>query len=707
MLHDPRPIKTLQQALQEVLEHLGIEFLPSQWRVQEGLLPKTDFSELKLLKAYLDACGLEYQLHEQVLPEERTHLDPHCLVMTEKGQSGHLSDVATTHLTLAWALCIKPLNTRHSLADSSSSPTSLLAFWQQLRRSDWLREAFQFEKGSFQPVVVASLLINMLALAGPLFSLQVYDRIIPNQAYASLFALLAGVALCLGFEHVLKHARHRLMEIAATTIDTRCTQRLSRQLLNVRSHHTEPALLLQHLRSFEQLRELITGVVLLAAIDLPFLLLFIAVIGLIHPLFLLISTALILTTLALIAYSHRELATLGTAHSRHARNSQAQWLDSLACLENIQAHGVKEAHRSLLNQLQLKARLEGNQLRDALFLINQRIHLLQQAGWLCTLALGVYLVVEKQLTMGGLIAVSMLTMRCFAPIQKLQAHLVNTHAAQVSFEELDQFLRNSQPVSSQQAALNTIRHLAVNDAHVLKPGLSGTDVGFSPFMLQQLNLSIPAGSRLGIIGPSGSGKTSLLRLLAGQLPCSTGNVTINHLSMVHYHPEEFHSKVGYAAQPPVLIKGSLLDNIRFMRPEVSTESCWRILQQLGLKHWVQAHPDGIHMAIDSQGANLSSGQRQAVSLCRALVGQPALLLLDEPTMCLDQAGETCLIQCLQQLEEHTTLVFTTHKLGLLACANSLVLMNNGQIHSQGDKAQVLHEARQLAKSQDMYKGEQA
>ncbi|HEX4855585.1 MAG TPA: ATP-binding cassette domain-containing protein [Limnobacter sp.] len=681
-----------------MLENMGIEFLPSQWRVQEALLQSEGQYELELLQAYLTASRIAHTTFRNVLPAEVQHLGPHCLAMDNAGQVGILSEFQDRQQAFQWVLQIEGLTSRPRPEAISSTTSGLIDFWRRLRNSAWLREAFQFEKGSFRPVVLASLLINLLAIAGPLFSLQVYDRIIPNQAYFSLAALLAGVAMCLGFEHMLKHARHRLMELAATSIDTRCTSRLSRQMLNVRTYQTEPAVLLQHLRAFEQLRELVTGVVLLAVIDLPFLVLFIAVITIIHPLFLMISGGLVLATLILVAASHRRLSLAGLNQMKQSRESQAQWLDSLACMDNIQAHGVEKAHAAKLDRLQLQTRLSGNQVREQVFMISQRIHLLQQAGWLATLVTGVYLVIEKQLTVGGLIAVSMLTMRCFAPIQKLQGHLVHTHSAQASFEELDRFLDEGNHKTRGDSALATIQHLELRNVEVRKPGSGLKRLLDSDCMLQRIQLELPAGSRTGIIGPTGSGKTSLLKLLAGQLQHSQGHVLLNRLAIEHYHPEEFSSRVGYAAQPPLLIKGTLLDNIRFMRPQVDVASCREIIEKLGLKPWVESHPDGLYMPIENQGCNLSSGQKQAVSLCRALVGKPSLLLLDEPTVCLDQAIENRLIELLQKLDQETILVFTTHKLGLLACADSLVLMHQGRIHSQGEKAQVLHQANSLAKA---------
>ncbi|HEX4878520.1 MAG TPA: ATP-binding cassette domain-containing protein, partial [Limnobacter sp.] len=214
-------------------------------------------------------------------------------------------------------------------------------------------------------------------------------------------------------------------------------------------------------------------------------------------------------------------------------------------------------------------------------------------------------------------------------------------------------------------------------------------------LLQEISFDLQKGDRLGVVGATGSGKTSLLRLLARQIPFDKGQYTINGLSADHYHPSELASNIGVALQPPVLLKGTLLENLQFRRPHVSTQHCWESLEAMGLADWVKEHPDGLYMAIDSQGSNLSSGQKQAISLCRALAGRPTLLLLDEPTVCLDQTLEQRLMQAISDLPAHVIVVFTTHKLSMLSAANALMLLHRSRIYSQGDKPTVLHAAKAL------------
>ena len=690
MLHDPRAKCPAPPALLAALKHCGIDFKQSVWLVEKQL--QRDQDETTLIQAYLRAAEVEHRVHRQIGLDEAKHLTTPAIVRTDQGHLIFLASHQKAENNLMLAIEIQPngaaTDTTHL---EKADPVGLLAFWKTLRSSAWFKKAIDFDWAAFKPIVYASILINVLALAAPLFSLQVYDRIIPNQAYASMFALLLGVGLCLAFEHVLKHARQELMELAASTMDSRCAQSLSKALLQTRQHQTEPTALLQHLRSFEQLRELLTGVFLITFIDLPFIAVFLVVIAIIHPLLLLIVVGAIVLTCFQITLSHRHMSKGGQLQMHAARQAQNQWFTTLSGLDSIQAHGTENLFAHRLNRLQFKARQTSNTLRKYLFDAAQRLHLVQQGTWVLIISLGVYLIINQQLTVGGLIAASMLSLRCFAPLQRLHGHVVQTHTAQASFQELDQFMGQNQPTHATHAlALTRPSRVAMEQVSVAKPDNTND-------ILQAIDLQFHAGERIGVIGPTGSGKTSLLKLLARQFEPSQGQFTIDHLDVQHIHPSELGMHIGYAVQPPSLIKGSLLDNIRFERPHIDTQDCIEIIEALDMADWVNSHKDGIHMSIESHGSNLSSGQKQLISLCRALVGNPALVLLDEPTVCLDQATENRLIQRLEQFPANSMLVFTTHKLNLLKCADQLVLMNKGRIHAQGDKADVLHRANELSK----------
>ncbi|WP_370261320.1 peptidase domain-containing ABC transporter [Limnobacter sp.] len=709
MLQDPRPARgtsplsdpwiQARKALEKAVSLAGHDFLPAVWASCETLeatetLHPGDESLGQAICNYLDQCHVAYISHRGVSTQELKHLPPGSLLINMQEVHVLAQGLQQTGPFLM-AIEIKTAKATHKLAEAP--PERISDFLRKLKQSQWLKEAFAMRRQDWLPVIQASFLVNALALATPLFSLQVYDRIIPNQAYASLAAMVLGVLLCLGFDYLLKHARHQLTEHAASQLDARCTARLTRALLAVRPHGVDPSGLLQHIRSFEQLRELITGVFLLTLIDLPFLLLFALVIGLIHPLFLLLSGSMLALGVWAMVVAHPTLARHGRLQMQHNRQAQSQWMDTLANLEMVQATGTQHSFARHMEHVQMQARLQGNALRDTVFVLNHRSTTWQQLNWVFTIVLGVHLVIEQHITMGGMIAVSMLTLRCFAPLQKLQGHLLQLHAAQAGFQALDEFLANASGGAPPNGRpLPKIESITLQNVSVYASSTQGEQPrpGNTP-LLQHIDLKLQAGARVGVIGATGAGKTSLLRLLAGLMPPNHGQYTLNGLACHHYHPSELARQVGLALQPPLLLKGTLLENLQFNRPHVQPHDCWKSLENLGLDRWVRSHPDGLHMPIESQGSNLSAGQRQAISLCRAIAGQPKLLLLDEPTVCLDQTLENRLMAYLRQLPADVMVVFSTHKLSMLPLAEQLVLMHQARIHSVGDKASVLHAAKQL------------
>lgn len=695
MLQDLRiPPSRFVRVFEQALNRNGHPLLKSHW---ELACQKHD-DPFEAAQAYLSACNVVFEVYRQVEPHEHRNLPAHALVELPDGHFANADSIASLELGIDCTLPrVLIIQTKVSDQARIASPNvmGLLEFWKKLSQCEWLMQALKASLPSLKPVIWASILINFLALAAPFFSIQVYDRIIPNEAYASMFALLVGVLVCLVFDHLLKHARHRLTEYAATVSDAQCTELISKRLLASPVAQADPAHLLQHLRSFESIREIITGMFLVTLIDLPFLVLFMVIIAIIHPLFLLISISVTAITSLLVAYTHRKIASLGQAHVQEFRENQSQWLDVIQNLEGIQLHGIQQPHAEMLNKGQLLSRISSNSMREVVFASGQLIYLLQQISWVSTICLGVYLIVNQMLTVGGLIAVSMLTMRCFAPIGRLQGQLIQTHAAQAGFEDLDRFLSATTQQTPGRAAPGDLQHFEIQQACVLKPGATGPAPVKHDYLLHELNLDWRAGARIGVIGPTGSGKTSLLKLIAGHHVLLKGKYMVNHVELNRYDPLEWGRHIGFAQQPPMLLKASLFENLTLRRPWVTAENCWSALESVGLANWVRQQSKGLELRIENGGANLSSGQKQLVSLARALVGQPSLLLLDEPTVCLDQQAENQLIHTLRHLPETTTLLFTTHKLNLLACAKQLMLVNDAEVVAFGEKADVLKAAQSL------------
>lgn len=681
MLRDPRtqkqspsPLEQAEMALREALQSRGMSFQQSVWDISAD----SSLSTESTISNYLEQSNIPFDRLLNVTHQEYSQIETGSIGITTEGRV-HLKTEQVDE-PMAFQIVFE-LKSRLETMGAEPTQLSLMQFWRRMSQAEWLVDSMKAGLPSFRPIVLISLLINLLALAPAIFSIQVYDRVIPNQAFASLWALGVGVVICLFFELLLKKSRHQLLEHATTVTDTLCTKKLSAALMNTETSTTKPSTLLQHLRSFESLREVITGVFLLSVVDVPFLVIFLVVIGLVHPLFLMLSALVIAISIFHIVLSQRRLSQLGQAQMKQSQDSHNRWIESLSCLPTLQSLGIHQLWSRRLTDQQIQQRMTSNEIRAQIFGSGQFTQALQQVGWVSIIALGAWLASNNELTVGGMIAASMLTMRCFAPIQKLQAQLILSHVAQSGFVELDNFIGNAKSISQNTESLNRIDEVRLNQVDLC--------IGSVQSVLEQITLQLKPSDRVGLIGPNGSGKTSLLAVLAGIHQPSQGGYTLNGLDTKKIARAELGKQIAYAEQPPQLIEGSLLDNIRMNRPWVTAEDCVESVNLLGLSDWIANLPDGLHHRIQVGGRNLSSGKKQMVSLARAFAGNPSLLLLDEPTVCLDKESESKLIKALSSLPSSTTLVLATHSLSLLEATDKLIMLENGRIKAHGARAQVL------------------
>ncbi|MDX1668837.1 MAG: ATP-binding cassette domain-containing protein [Limnobacter sp.] len=659
------------QILKEALAMQGLQLQVALWSQISQ-----EFSSLSEgVEAYLRATKCAYTKLNKVSHKEFAQLEQGTLCGFTDGSIG-IKKNSTMASELAWAIEFGPIA---SSGAADPEPLGLFEFWQRLRNTNWLVQAIRASFPSFMPIIAVSMLINILAMAPAIFSIQVYDRIMPNKAFASLWALALGVVVCLVFEFLLKRARHGLLEHAATVTDALCSQKMASTLLGTPVNTTRASTLLQHLRSFESLREMITGVFLITLVDVPFMAIFLLVMAFIHPYFLVVALFFIGISFTHLFFSHRRLSRLGLAQLLQLRESQNRWIETLSSLPTLQSLGIQRSWSKRLTMQQVEQRIAGNEIRAAVFHSGQFIYALQQLGWISMICLGVWLSTLNELTVGGMIAASMLAMRCFSPLQRLQNQLLHGHVAQAGFIELDQFMsKRSGPQPS--LPLDAIRAIQLTNCSVQFENKTA---------LREINLQVKAGEKVGLIGPNGAGKSTLLNLLAGILPSASGGYCINELPVDQIGPAELGSRVGYSEQPPCLIEGTLLQNIQMDRPWVSLNDCRKAIEALGLADWVHSLPQGLHSQVTVGGKNLSAGKRQMISLARAFAGEPDLLLLDEPTVCLDQEHEHRVMEAIRRVRPDQTLVLATHRLGLLKLVDTLVLLDQGCIKQQGNRAEVL------------------
>ncbi|MCH2219957.1 MAG: type I secretion system permease/ATPase [Dechloromonas sp.] len=539
----------------------------------------------------------------------------------------------------------------------------------------------------YRDVLGAALLINLLALVMPLFTMNVYDRVVPNRAIETLWVLALGVILVIGVDMMLRLLRGYFIDLASARIDMQLSARIMERVLGVRMEARPAAVgaFSSNLRSFESVRDFITSASVTAFIDLPFALLFVLVIALIAwPLVLPVLLALVVVVVYAYVLQHKMHALSETTYRASAQRS-ATLIESLTALETIKTQGAEGVMQSKWEKSVSFVARVNNQMRFLSAAATNGAMEIQQIVNVVVVIAGVYLIADGKLSMGGLIACTMLTSRAVAPLGQMVGLLMQYHNAKVALTSLEQIMNN--PVE---------RPSEANFVH--RPELRGDiefrDVHFSYpnsqiAALKGLSCKITAGEKVVVIGRVGSGKTTLQKLLLGLYLPTEGAVSIDGVDLRQLDPADLRRNIGYVAQDLTLFYGTLRENIAIGAPYADDAAIVAAAEAGGLTDFVNRHPDGFDMMIGERGDSLSGGQRQGVAIARAFLMDPPILLLDEPTSAMDFSSEQQFKERLRKMAAHKTVLIVTHRNSLLDLATRVVVVDDGKIVADGPRDQVI------------------
>ena len=562
----------------------------------------------------------------------------------------------------------------------------------QVQNRHWFWGTLNDNKRLYRDVLLAALMINLFALALPLFSMNVYDRVVPNHAIETLWMLAIGVIIILFADLALRTMRGYFLDLASSRVDVRLSAYIMERVLGLRLENRplSAGSFASNLRSFETIRDFITSATVTAFIDVPFALIFIIVIGWISwPLVLPILIGMLLV-LAYAVTVHTRMHELSETTYRASAMRNATLVESLVGLEAIKALGAESV-------MQRKWELSANFLSR----VGAQLRLLSAstinvAGWgqqlvnIVVIVVGVYLISENALTLGGLIACSMLSSRAMAPIGQVAGLLTQYHNAATALKSLDEILQ--QPVER-----------PVNSNFVTRQHFNGDiefkDVEFSypgqtQSALRNISLKIRAGEHVAILGRVGSGKTTLEKLIPGLYQPTSGAVLVDGIDLRQLDPAELRRNIGYVPQDVTLFYGSLRDNLTISASTADDAAVLRAAQVGGMIDFVNSHPQGFDMTVGERGESLSGGQRQAVAIARAVINEPPILIMDEPTGSMDHSSEEEIKQQLKSFASGKTLLVVTHRTSLLDLVERIIVIDAGRIVADGPKAQVVEALRQ-------------
>ncbi len=558
-------------------------------------------------------------------------------------------------------------------------------------RDHWFWRAFKANLPVYRDVMIAALLINLFALALPLFTMNVYDRVVPNFAVETLWMLAIGVAAILLLDLTLKTMRGYFLDLASKRIDIKLSAQIMEQVLGLKlaARPASVGSFAANLRAYESIRDFVTSMTLVIVIDLPFVFIFLLVIAW-------ISSVMVVPTLIaiclIVAYSliaRRKMQELTETTYRAAALRNATLIESLVGLETLKSMGAEsvmqrrwEKTATFLAKVGVQQRLLG--------LSNSNVSsFLQQFSAVASIVVGVYLIANGELTMGGLIACSMLASRGISPLGQAAGLMMQYHTAKAAMDSLDEIMAlpverpRDKKFLSRQTFKGEVEFKNVNFAYP----------GAETYALNNVSFKIEAGERVAVLGRIGSGKTTLEKLILGLYEPTDGAVLIDGIDSRQLNPAELRQQIGYVPQDTTLFYGSLRENLVLAHPHADDAAVVKAAEIANLSDFVNGHPQGFDMLVGERGESLSGGQRKAVGLARAVIHDPPILLLDEPTGSMDHSTEAHVVKQLATYTQGKTLIVITHRTSLLDMVDRIIVVDAGQIVANGPRDTVVEALR--------------
>ena len=581
-------------------------------------------------------------------------------------------------------------------ADASASEDALPTS-REVERGHWFWSSARKFWPSWIQILLAALAINLLGLAVPLFVMNVYDRVIPNLAMPTLWALASGVVIALLIDFLLKQLRAMVLDQTGRRVDMKVASILFEHAMDLKmSARRGPAgFVANQIREFETVRDFFTSSSFVAVTDLLFIGLFIFVLWIIVgpiafvplgavPLVILVTLMIQAPLGRLVKKSQAELAR------RHSI-----LVEGLVGIEAIKAVGGEGVMQRRWESAVAATARASSWTRVWSSLAIYFTATVQQAVSVVMIVWGVYLVREGDITIGGLIAANILAGRVLAPLGNISQTLVRAQQAFAAMRGLNSLMdlpgeRNKALQGGETVGQGEAEFRNVTFAYPDASGNALTDVSFK----------IEAGERVGIIGRVGSGKTTIGKLLAGFFEPSEGTILVDETEIRHYHPADLRAGVGYLAQDPELFGGSIRDNIILGQPNVNEQQVAAAVHMAGVDTFTASHPEGLTREVGERGRALSGGQRQAITLARMLIRKPRILFLDEPSNSMDTTTEGVLIERLMGLRETgQTLIVCTHRNSMLRLVDRLIVIDSGRIVADGPRQEVLDRLKGSVKAQ--------
>lgn len=554
-------------------------------------------------------------------------------------------------------------------------------------KDSWFWGSLKHSRKIYSDVLVASLVINLFVLASPLFTMNVYDRVVPNDATETLYVLALGVIVVYFLDIVLKFTRSYFLETAAKKSDIIISSILFQKVMNLKFANIPESVgsFANNLKEFDSIRSFLATSTLTLLIDLPFTIIFLCVIYIIGGVITLVPVIFILLILgyALSIKGSLQRSVESTYHANAAKN--AVLVESLNTLETIKTLGINSHSQYIWEEATGVVAAKGLTSRILSNSLGSVTSFLIQLSNVLILIVGVYLIKDHEMTMGGLIAVVILSSRALAPMGQVASLSANYEHTKTAYMTLDNIMNLPEERPSEKEFLNLPKFTGL---------IEFRDVTFtypnevSP-IFENLSFTVHPGERVGFIGKIGSGKTTILKLVLGLYTPDQGSILIDNIDINQIDPADLRQNIAYVAQEVTLFRGTVKSNIIAKAPYADDGAILRAAKIGHVDDFVQYHPKGFDMPVRERGDGISGGQRQSIGIARAFLLDSPILLLDEPGNSMD---ESCTLRVIQNINENSkekTLLLATHDTRMLQMVNRIIILDRGKIVMDGSKQDVM------------------
>ncbi|HEX2858758.1 MAG TPA: type I secretion system permease/ATPase [Alphaproteobacteria bacterium] len=592
------------------------------------------------------------------------------------GQGQVFKGIAAAEAVYAGYVILVKKGLMLELTDESRDPTKQW-FWGTL--------------GQFRPlygkVAAIALFSNLIGLATPLFAMNVYDRVVPNQAEATLWVLSIGLAVGMLFDLCFRQLRTYFIDVAGKGADLMLASRLYQQLLNLRmgQQNSSAGAFANQLREYDSLRDFFTSSTLATFIDLPFMLLFIFIIFLIGGWLALIPLVAIPLVFVLGIAITRPIKALMREVALETDMKHGHLVETINALENIKALGSQSNAQGKWEALTGATAKSSVRVRFLSQMAMNSTSFMQQFMYVAMVVAGIYLIWAGSLTTGALVACTMLLSRGMQPLSQLAGLIIRYEQSQTALNNLTKLMHSKVERGDGQEFV----HVGAMKGKIQFENVDFAYPGTPVDSAKGFSFTIEPGERVGIVGRAGSGKSTIARLLLGLYQPTAGRILLDDLEIRQIDPAEVRQNICYFPQNLYLFRGTLRENLLLAKPDANFDQLIQAAEISGAYRLLRRHPKGFDLPVGERGENLSGGQRQAVGLARALMHDGNMVVLDDPTSELDAQSEAWVIQRLQKWLKDRTLLLITHRPAMLELVDRLIVVDEGKIVADGPKKKVL------------------